>query len=280
VLQHNIVYTFENTTTGFLEHSFQAITNFGLKSEIIYTINKDANNGEKLRGPFISCENNQIHIQETFLAYLWCMCYSLSIFTDKLVSSSSVSQLKEDKAKKLFSYALSLKSLYMDWDKSQLVNPECYCEEDAIDVENTNELFLNAFNFILCHEFAHVALGHNVKPSNLLTLEEKKEYETQADKKSIELFLENEKVSKNYGIILALCASIFLSDRVSRKIHPDSDTRMQNALDQIQVDDNDTCWLIACASFGLWSNYFNIDIDWTENNTFKALFNYISIQLE
>jgi len=161
VLQHNIIHQFENTTHNFLDESASAIKKFGLKKEIVYTVNRSSIDGCKVEGPYVHNLDKQIYIQETFLSYLWCMCYSLHMYTDKIIASPDPCLSKEIKTKELFEYALSLQDKYSDWSKSQLANPECYTDQDAADIERTNELFLYAFNFILCHEFAHVVLGHS-----------------------------------------------------------------------------------------------------------------------
>ncbi len=160
VLQHNIIHQFENTSHRFLIETEDAIKNYGLKKEIIYTLNKSSSEGNKIEGPYILNSEKQIYIQETFLAYLWCMCYSLHLNTDNLISSAIVENHKIKSIQEIFSYALSLKDRYNDWNKSNLPNPELYSDQDKGDIECTNELFLYALNFILCHEFSHISLGH------------------------------------------------------------------------------------------------------------------------
>jgi len=282
VLRHNIIHQFENTSHKFLIETEDAIKIFGLKNEIIYTLNKSSSEGNEVKGPCVLNSEKQINIQETFLAYLWCMCYSLHINVDNLISSARTdnNQLKDTQA--IFSYALSLKDRYSDWDKKNLPNPECYSDQDKDDIERTNELFLYALNFILCHEFSHIALGH-VTLENTST-EQKKEFEIEADSKSIELLKEgifkNNDKAVTYGVSLALCSLIFFKNSVARVIHPDSDTRIQTALELLEVDKNDTSWLIACSSLDLWARHFNIQISMEEKPSFKELFDYMAKQLE
>lgn len=71
VLQHNIIHQFENTSHKFLIETEDAIKTFGLKNEIIYTLNESSSEGSKIKGPYVLNSKKQINIQETFLAYLW-----------------------------------------------------------------------------------------------------------------------------------------------------------------------------------------------------------------
>ncbi len=79
---------------------------------------------------------------------------------------------------------------------------------------------------------------------------------------------------------LALCSLLFFKNSVSKAIHPDSDTRIQIALELLEVDENDTSWLIACSSLDLWARHFNIKISMEEKSSYKELFDYMAKQLE
>ncbi len=288
VLQHNIVAQFEKTTAHFLSKALSTINEKGLKSEIAYTANRSSTNGEKVRGPFVYNKSKEINIQETFLAYLWCMTYSLYIYTD-LITSETLEKDSERKelADRTFNYAMSLIDVYNDWDKSKIPNPEVYDSRFAGDIEKTNELFLYGFNFVMCHEFSHVELGHceaYEKTAGFLTDLEKKEFEQQADANAVKLFQEgiypeNESATK-YGVSIALSALMFFSSKVSKKIHPDSDVRIADALNGFQIDGDDTSWIISCAAVGLWASHFNIDLHWEEKNSFKSLFEHLMPQLD
>lgn len=285
VLQHNIISQFENTTANFLEETFKTINTQGLKKEIVYTVNRSAFDGEKIKGPFVYNQSKEIHIQETFLAYLWCMTYSLYIYSDLLISE----QLDGNNSRKLladktFSYALSLIENYSDWDKNSIPNPEVYSPEHAADIEKTNELFLYGFNFVLCHEFSHVDLGHcETATKGFLTDLEKKEFELEADKQAVDflvkgIFPNNESATK-YGVAIALSSLLFFNSKVSNKIHPDSDVRIMSALEQFSIEGNDTSWLIACSALGLWSSNYLIDVAWEEEDSFSELYKSLSRQL-
>ena len=283
VLQHNIIHQFENTTTDFPNLSEGIIKRYGLNKEINYLLNSNKTNGNKVRGPYVLNSTKQIHIQETFLAYLWCICYSTYIFTGNLIDKNNIKNT--EKATELMQYSLSLLNKYSDWDKTKLINPEIYSEEDAQDIEITNEIFINAFNFILCHEFHHVAQGHIDKyKNNNISNEEKLEFEVEADKKAIEIIKEGATKAKNnasnIGIVTAICSLLFFKEKVSNRIHPDSDVRIISALEIMEVEDNDITWVLACSSLNLWMNLYKIDAHWEEKKTFKSLFKSLSFQLK
>ena len=286
VLQHNIVHQFETTTADFLGKALRTVNDQGLKTEIQYLVNQSASIGNEIEGPFVKNQSKEIHIQETFLAYLWCMTYSLYIYSDLLISDQLNSNThRKTLADRTFNYALSLIDNYTDWDKSKIPNPEIYDDKNAADIEKTNELFLYGFNFILCHEFSHVDLGHcDEATSGFLTDLEKKEYELAADKQAVELLVKgifpNNESSTKYGVAVALSSLLFFKSKVCNKIHPDNDVRILNALDQFSIEDNDTSWLIACSALGLWASNYSIDLTWQEKCSFRELYVSLSKQLE
>ncbi len=287
VLQHNIIFHFENTTLSFVKLSKEVIKRWGLHPEIDYFANTDKNTGFKLRGPYTCNITNKICIQETFLAYLWCMSYSINVITSSLIDSDTKDYSSElDMAVKAVVYARSLIDEYSDWDKENLINPEIYCESDKKNVEITNEIFLNALNFILCHEFSHVESGHIEKANREddLSDNEKIEHEVEADKKAIDLIVSGVTTgndeSVNIGITTAICALLYAKDTVGNKIHPDTDIRLSTAIVQLEVDGDDRTWATACASLKLWQNMYGIDIFWEKQNSFKDLFHSVSRQLE
>ncbi len=287
VLQHNIIHTFENANPDFIKHSKSIVGDKKLNPEIGYTINKNNLEGNEIIGPHVKNKERKIYIDETFLAYMWCVCYVLYVESNKLITGDeSYSKDTND----LFKYAKSLQGKYSDWDRDTLVNPERYSSENKDNVEKTNAIFQYAIAFILYHEFYHVESGHidsNIYDNKEISLEmtkEKLENECEADKKAIELMFNgvdesNKKVIK-YGITISLCALMFLSGKLVRSTHQDSDNRIRDALDGLDLEDDDTCWLVACASLNIWQNYYGLTFTWEDRGTFKQTFLYASQQCE
>lgn len=288
VLQHNILAAFENADPNFIEYSRNIIREKDLDPEIGFIINESATKGLRIIGPHVVIQERKIYLDETFLSYLWCFCYSLFIHSKSYVPCTS--NLDITRANALIDYAIRLKSNYEYWDKSVLINPELYKEEDQYDIEMANAIFQHACVFILCHEFFHIESGHmdsDIYQYRKLSLEmakEKLENENEADKKAVNLMLSgcnegNERAVK-FGITTALCGLMFLQNRLGRDTHPDTDNRIIEALDGLELDENDACWLVACASLGLWQKLYGIEVNWEDSGSFKETFVHVSRQCD
>lgn len=281
VLQHNIINEFEQVVCVFTNASASAIANKGLNKEINYIINKDGQNGFKVVPPCVYVESKKIQIQETFLAYLWGISYCLYTFSNEIISGEGkVFPEKNNEINKVFKYSCSLINKYSEWDKTIIPNPEQYDEEFREDIEKVNKIFLMAFNFILCHEFSHVECGHCNTNGNISD-EQRKEFEIDADKRAIELITTGQNTtSVGYGISVAIISQVFFGSKLHQNIHPDADVRIMNAFTQLELDDNDQSWLIACIGMALWSDKYSIDLFWREENSFKELFEMITKPLD
>lgn len=51
------------------------------------------------------------------------------------------SNFDANKSESIFEYAMKLMTEYIDWDKSSLINPENYTEEDRDNTEKVNAIF-------------------------------------------------------------------------------------------------------------------------------------------
>jgi hypothetical protein len=269
VLQHRIIAAFEGTNPALLNYSKILIQNQNLDPEIGYTINKSSSDGLPIIGPHVK---SKIYLDETFLAYVWCVCYVLYVETNNLMNPKA--EYDSQKSCKLFNFALRLKTEYVDWDKSVYINPEKYLPIDKDDIEKTNAIFQNAVAFILCHEFSHIVLAHNKSDKN---------NELEADRKAIDLMFDgcnsaNEPAVK-YGITYALCVSIFLRNKLGSQTHPDSHDRIIKALDRLNIDKNDICWAVACISLNVWQGQFDKVATWEDQGSFKETFIHVSQQL-
>jgi hypothetical protein len=288
VLQHNIVHQFENSTPDFPAISKQVIEELGLNHEISYHINVDSNHGCPVMTPCVEIETNTIHLQESFLAYMWCMCYALFRYTNNLKGQGANDNYHDegiDDAYELLMYAQKLSNKYTDWDKQKLINPERPRAQDKESIGTVNEIFIYAINFILCHEFAHVELAHtrNLKSCKDINDFEKKEYELNADHRAIQIMSQDTIIGKKNvlqsGVTMAVCANLFLRDTVANKIHPDNDVRIFNVIDHLGVSENDDPWIIACVSMDLWTKIYGKSICMQKTNSFKKLYKDMSEQI-
>ena len=217
------------------------------------------------------------------------MSYSLCSATSILTYRND-DQVSEEAgiAVDLLIYARSLIDEYSDWEKGSLINPEVYPRDKNSEVEVANEIFLNAFNYILCHEFSHFELGH-IERANTevkLSIEERKENEIEADRRAIDLIIsgitegtgKTEAATK--GITIAICSMLYAKETVGNKIHPDTDVRIIAALDQLGVDDNNELWSIACSALYLWKIMYQVEFCWADGGSMREIFTSTSRQLE
>ncbi len=299
VLQHNITKQFEETNPTFLELSKSIIAKCGLQPGIPYFINNKSIN-EIVQGhnqtPFVGSDK-KITIHETFLSYVWCVSYSMSVLYDEAVAKPSqnlvaqrlihnIDEVKIQKAEDLFRYGISLITLFSPWDKKLLPNPEIYDDADAFWIENANAIFVFAMNFILCHEFAHVEKQHHEKlRSGQNTDSHRLDFEKEADERAIELMLlgvtpENERTIQ-VGILVGLCSLLFFSATAKRRTHPDSDDRIHTLLERINPEPSDSMWGIAALSYKLWDNQFSKNYNWPNSVlTMKELYENIREQIQ
>ncbi len=295
VLDHNIIYLFENTYPGFLTKLITAVTSSGLKPELkkycLEEAIKFSNKDFKNQTPFVG-HDKKIVLHETFLSFLWIYCFSIMVVYDEGIQKPLQNKTFNptnplppiaNEALQLFDYGLSLIDIFTPWDKN-LPNPEEYDDSKAFYIERANSVFLYALNFILCHELGHVILGHiddsiqaHKKGLNI-PFNKKKQYEYAADKYAIDLLLigrENPIFKKiiEFGLIAGFTSLIFLSSELTNKNHPDSDERIKIALESLNLNEEDNLWGIACLSLRIWCNKNNAIIDLpASTETYKDLF--------
>jgi hypothetical protein len=197
-----------------------------------------------------------------------------------------------ENAYKLFDYGLSLRTRYSDWKMDELPNPQKYSIEDKFYVERANSIFLHAVNFVLCHEYGHFKLGHvdyirdnYGDKSKEKTDAQIKQDEYDADLFSSKLLLSGAKTKlerKNIavGLVSAMSSLIFLSSDLTNPKYPDADHRIKTVLDQINPNEKDHIWGMACLALKLWSKENNIIFKLPNTvDTYKVLFNEILKQL-
>jgi len=296
VLYQNVYHWFHNTYPNFKNDELdEAIQRLGLNEEI-NIIERE----EKVAMPAGVGTFKIITIQETFLSYLWCMSYSLMYIYDKSIHEPKINpnydltdelENRISAAHKLFNYGLSLLESYDTWNINELPNPEFYEVLEEEYVEKANGVYLNAVNFILLHELAHVALGHIDKDienseKKIVTSDAdilKDEYD--ADSFAFERIIKGAENLTNQstvaaGIIVGMCSFLFFSSSLKGGDHPDPDERLKIALEKLNLQPEDNLWGISCLAFKLWSIKHKINLDWPPIvETYQELFNSTIITL-
>lgn len=295
VLENNILNFFEKTNKNFLKQITADVADLDLKAGIKYT-----NSEEKLDLNALAYinSNKQIHIQETFLSFIWIVSYCLvTIFDEHIMIPRRNNNIdhKKDKLEfkfEFFKYGLSLMDRFSVWDTNKYPNPEKYLKSDKFYVERTNSVFLHAVNFVLCHEYSHFALGHVDKTIEYMTEgkevtpDENKLEEIGADYNAIQLLLTHPRTKiykKNieYGIVVGLSTLIFLDSISVKSNYPDPEIRLKNALQQLKLKDEDLHWGLACLTLKMWTDRQNVKMNLPNIvNTYKDCFDLMIIEIE
>jgi len=295
VLQHNMINTFETTHSGFLKELKQTVK-AGLKKGIVYVCNNhpiyslDIN-----QTPYVDV-NKTIYIHETFCSYLWCISYALVVLYEEETAKMGQNRYHEreinmidrehiQKAILLFGYAKSSISSFTVWDQEKLTNPELYSDNEAFWVEKANSLYLYAINFILCHEYAHVKLGHldllkRFNPPDTV----RKRREVEADNLAIELMFrdsaDHSERTLTLGVLMGLLSILFLNRKTSMKTHPHTDERIHRYLMHLDLTDEDPIWAVTCIAYKLWDTQFGHALIFTENITnYKEMYDHLKQQV-
>lgn len=239
--------------------------------------------------PYID-EYGIINIHETFLSYIWAISYCMFVIYEEGIAIPD--QLKRgipthkkhcpeliEIAKDLFGYAKSLIVVFSDWDKENLPNPEYFDEqtEEGWYILRNNDLYVEVVNFILCHEIAHAELEHiNKKINNVLSEEQIKQLELDADTRAIHLMLEkcrNIRITE-LALIIGLASMLFSGNSLDGgKGHPDIDKRIENVISIISPKDDSSIWPLLVLFIKLWDEQFSFNFSHeTHYNNYKELY--------
>jgi hypothetical protein len=213
----------------------------------------------KVIGP--STDGLKIEIFDTFLSYLWTLCYSIFITTP--LSGGNITQEEILEAKKLRQYGMSLFKEYTPWDKESLPNPELIGKDNKKFIGYTNSLYLAGVRFILFHEFAHIHLGHPFVKAKFRTSENLIKMENDADATALMFALQNADKTSEFvekmAIIIALISLCFTPSKFSESAtHPAPEDRIKLCAEKLNLNDNDPIWGIATWAIMEWQATFEI----------------------
>jgi hypothetical protein len=214
--------------------------------------------------PFI--ENGTINLSETFLTYLWCISFSIHTPLYETVHKKSIFEKDEvlfNECNELMKFASGIKRKYALLDKTKRFNPEIFDEKNEETIGNANGVFINAVNFILCHEYAH---------AKYQLYNRTKDDEVKADFEAVRLLKEgskdkNELGNRAVGALIGLGALLLLSKCVNSQTHPDNDKRIFDFIENLEInDDNNEIWALGCLIFAYWDNEYSIKLDFLPND--------------
>jgi hypothetical protein len=238
------------------------------KGHLTANINVDIN---KL--PLITSDGNQlpyikngtIHITETFLMYLWCVC-SMHVPLYEIVHKKNFPENNPypfSECYDLMKFASELKTKYSVLSKDKL-NPEMYDKKNEKIIDIINGTFIHAINFIFCHEYAHAKYR--------LYGGTKKDEES-ADFEAVKMLREGAKNrddlgNRSVGAIIGLGSLLLLSEKVYTEKHPDNDIRLLSLFENLSInDDNSELWGLGCLIFAYWDNEFAMKLDYMAENS-------------
>lgn len=247
--------------------------------------------------PFID-ENGVINLHETYLSYVWIVSYYFFLVHEEALAIPD--QIKRNLpvhksqnlelipvAEELFNYGKSLIKVFFPWDKEYLPNPEYFDEEteEGWYILRTNDLYVEALNFILYHEIAHAEFEHiNKIKTKSLTNENQKLLEIEADTRAIELILSNGRNSNasELAIIIGLASMLFFNNNLSGgKIHPNIDIRLENAIRLFNPKDDSSIWTMLSLFLKIWDRQFSLGlIEQSAYDTYKDLYYDLISQIQ
>ncbi len=287
VLQNNLIHQFERTNDGFLNLSKTVIKEKGLKPGIKYVVGDfpifDRVAGHSLT-PYLTADH-EITIHESFLSYVWCICYSIyGLFNQisNLKMDESISESKVETALSIFEYGISIIKVFSVWDKHMLPNPELYTKESSEVIEKVNAIYLYAMNYILCHEFVHSERDHH---KQIIELQSSPiEIEIEADFMAFSHILkgvnDTNRSTLKVGVLSGLCSLLFFRRDLGGKSHPATDYRIDSFLKFLDPDPNDSIWIYAAISYWLWDQQFGKGLTWADKaQGAKEYYSHIKEQL-
>lgn len=304
VLHWMNLFMFTRTHDSFFDELKEEIKTGKLNGEIdiVYAEEPIRKANGQFNTPRANGVTRKIELHETFLSYLWCCTYSVFIRYVETIDFPNCNRLsgyekypisEENiaKANEVFDYARNLIVDFVEWDKTELPNPEIYEAEKRDYVEQTNCYYTEAVKFILIHEFTHLKL--HIDEINKETPDSQYlKYEIEADNNAINKIksglptapsplADAHRLASENGIILGLLSMFFFKATTEGVRHPNSEDRLTNALESLDLINNDFAWGIACIGLKMWDEQFGLTFDWIENPaSYQALYYNIIEQIK
>lgn len=209
----------------------------------------------KLEAPFADFNDREIKLQATYLAYLWCVCYTLIAFQQMTIDQAekeiiSLSRSPEGPLlNEMFEWAISLADHYSDW-------PPHFPKPGQVGqrIAEANAMFLFAVRYLMYHEVGHLLLHSNSADFlyekyrlKQFTMDEHRRLtnmEIQADDYAVDLLLgisptEEARYMNMIGAAVAQVAGLFslVDDDVrGGYTHPDIDVRLKQLAKRAKFD--------------------------------------------
>lgn len=200
--------------------------------------------------PFVTLETKKVHLQESYLAYLWATIYSTFVMYEFGIQEPMMKGTFDwtrryesqelARAKHLSDWAKRFAIQYEPWDDKALPNPARHI--DAIEKKlagKANAIFVRAVTYLIAHEFGHLFGRHTVETSDLDRVEQEKEADNFAmdfvvDANASEL----ERHISGAAIVMLTCSNLFLTatfPNIWKCRHPHTHDRIRNAISGLNL---------------------------------------------
>jgi len=209
--------------------------------------------------------NNEIILNESFLSFLWCICFSTIVEFNELICKPRL-KIESDpelikQGELLYKYGMSLLSRFTDW-KLMTPNPEFHSKELSKNINVASDTYLDAVWFIVLHEYAHVLYGHydDAREGVGKSSEELREDEIEADgfairycKMVLDGLSGQAKEDRLSGYILGLLALMLSESDLSTPNYPHIHVRVIAVLRSLSWSETNLAWGICACVFKKWA---------------------------
>lgn len=237
---------------------------FSVNSELFFeAINNTQNNSNELRcqikiksdwlvgiksvGAHWLVGTNQIEINECLLCAIWASSYFVAnayVSLCDYLNGHKDSLIIVGDSIGLIKYAKSLVPSFAEWP-CELPVPQDFESDQYAKLANL--IMPIASDVVLCHEFAHMHLKHDV---------ENYQNEIDADNLAVTWIIDSKREGypiKELAVMAAFITMSILDFNADKdgNCHPSSFSRMNNYLENLNIDDNDILWGLAILTYGL-----------------------------
>lgn len=293
VLKGNFEHWIQTVNPAFYQTFREQVNQNGLNPNINYNTQRvQIVQNNTINAAKITFADRRIHIYDTFSAYVWCVCYSMTVLFDEVIQIPHLrgnytgqfdhNNKQIESALGVFEYGMTLTTRYRDWDRG-IPNPEEYGCSHSYYIEKVNGMYLAAMYFIFCHEVGHNVFNHMYTPAtNAQSLQD----ELDADNFAIDQVLlpDNSPYARTFkhGGVAAMCALLFLNRNLYRGgRYPDAHQRIDNVIARMELSEEDHIWGMASLAFRMWGLHYNIEFQTPrESPNYMDLFSDILIQLQ
>jgi Peptidase U49 len=253
-LEHNVIHEFERRAKANAHDLKSSVTSGKVVPTLELMLDKIPP-----RGPCANLETREITIYESHLAYLWAFVYSSFVLFEEGIQKPMLAgafngrlELNNpllQRAAALQNWAIKFVRCYSEWSVDELPNPaKVESASEKFYVPKVNNLFLQAVNFLLFHEYGHLVLGHCADGGRDWTLAQ----EQDADNYATTFFIEpgtpeKERQVVGISIVLLLASCVFIPERISglwQVKHPHLHDRIRNGISSLNLESEESKFYI------------------------------------